>query len=156
MAVETKDMNAVWREASESFNKTMQAGVKLQEETARFWSDMVGRTTDELRTRWEHAASDAAPISRKNTERFQHLFDEQSKRSLELLRKSMDVASVRTPAEMFDAIGQLWQTTFDSMRETNDALTRMNSELMESFSGAVKSTAAGSSTKSTSPRNGRK
>src|SRR5262245_37821809 len=95
-----------FKTAGEMFNKTVQAGVKVQEEAGRFWNDATSRATDEFRNRVEKFAEEVAPLNKKNADRFQRLFDEQTQRGTNFFRMAIEmnpfIRPVSTPAESFD------------------------------------------------------
>lgn len=150
------------RQAAETFNRTLQIGVELQEQNVRFWTDLLSEGAAQARARWEKAAADAAPFHRRNVERFQRLVDEQSKQSLSLLRKSIEAGQVRNPADACEKLSSVWREAFDAIRDSADAVAKANAELFQSWSELMKTGVDGGSngharaTPSSSRRGGRK
>jgi hypothetical protein len=140
MPADTKEFVAdSFKQAADAFAKSMHAGIRFQEDTAQFWTEIMGRTTEELRVRWDKFSHDVAPFSRRAADRLNRLFDEQSHRGLELMRKSFDLWQARTANEAYDKTMALWQASFNTMRDSSDALVRTNAELLDGWSQTVRS-----------------
>lgn len=139
MATQTFDfMNDTFKQATQNFARTLEVGIKFQEDAARFWTDAFGKNAEELRTQWEKLAADVAPFSKKNMERFHKLFEEQSARSLELLKKSLEANRASTPTDALDNLLGLWRNSFDTIRESADAVAKANADLFESWTHMAK------------------
>lgn len=131
-----------FKTAGEMFNKSVQAGVKVQEETIRFWNDATSRATDEFRNRVEKMADEIAPLNKKNVDRFQRLFDEQTQRGSNFFRTAMDInpfiRPVSTPAEAFERATQFFKSSFDVMRESVDAFSKASQETAADWQNVAK------------------
>jgi hypothetical protein len=131
-----------FKTAGEMFNKSVQATVKVQEESIRFWNDATTRATDEFRNRVEKMAEEVAPLNKKNADRFQRLFDEQTQRGTNFFRTAMDVnpfvRPVSNPAEAFERTSNFFKTSFDMMRESVDAFSKASQETVADWQNVAK------------------
>lgn len=131
-----------FKTAGEMFNKSVQAGVKVQEETVRFWNDATTRATDEFRNRVEKMAEEVAPLNKKNADRFQRLFDEQTQRGTSFFRTAMDVnpfmRPISTPTEAFERTSNFFKASFDVMRESVDAFSKASQETVADWQNVAK------------------
>ena len=145
MATETRDfVNQTFKQATDSFTKTMQAGIKFQEEAAQFWTQALTRGTDDFRGQWDKVAHDALPFGRKNVERFHKLFEDQSNRTLELFRKSVEFGPAQNVNEVYEKAAATWKSSLDTMRQSAEAFAKANSELFESWNDLFRASAGGS------------
>lgn len=126
--------------AADSFAKTMQSGIKFQEEAATFLTKTLGRTSDEFRSQWDKMTEDAFPFNKKNVERFQKLFDEQSSRSLDLLRKTFDVSAPTNPTDVYEKTFSLWRSSLDTMRQSAESMAKLNAEMFENWNCTMRKT----------------
>jgi hypothetical protein len=124
----------LFKQAADSFARTMQAGVKFQEETAQFWTDLAGKNLEEARTQWEKFSLDMTPFTRKNLDQFHKLFEEQTSRTLDMLRRSCDVNATQNAADMTDRMAGLWRDSLETIKRSTDAVAKANTELFESCS----------------------
>lgn len=134
MTTQTDLLTETLRAATENFTRTLQAGIRFQEQNARFWSDLLGRSTEDLRAHWERLTREAAPFQQKNLEAFHQLFEEQSQRTLDLLRKSVELGQNQTAGQLYEQLATLWRASFDTLRESADAIARTNARLFEGWS----------------------
>lgn len=127
---------------TDTFSKSFDAGVRMQEDAFRMVTDMSTRATEEFRNRVEKMADDVLPMSKKNMDRFQRMFDETAQRATNLVRTSMDlnpaVRPVATPAEIMDRTFSMWKASFDAARETMDAMQKMTTEVVADWQSATK------------------
>lgn len=131
-----------FKTAGEMFNKSVQAGVKVQEESVRVWNDSTTRTTDEFRNRVEKFADEVAPLNKKNADRFQRLFDEQTQRGSNFFRTALEinpfVRPFSTPAEAFERTGNFFKASFDVLRESVDAFSKASQETVADWQNVAK------------------
>ncbi len=150
---QTDLLTETMRAATENFTKTLQAGIRFQEQNARFWSDLLGRSSEDFRTHWDRLTREAAPFQQKNVEAFHQLFEEQSQRTLDLLRKSVELGQNQAAGQLYEQLAALWRTSFDTLRESADAIARTNARMFESWSELMRKApagaAAGSGTRAT-------
>lgn len=122
----------------EILNSAIETGLKFQEESSRFWTNLYNQGAETVRGRWQRVADELMPLNNKNTDRFQKLFHEQADRGMNLLRQAFDVCKVRTPAEWTDRAGEFWRASFDTMKEATEAATQVGAEAWQSWTDAVR------------------
>lgn len=131
-------MTDMFKQATDSFSRTMQAGVKFQEDSARFWTDLTSKNLDEMRNQWEKLSLDATPFAKKNLEQFHKLFEEQTSKTLDLLRKTCEVGGVQNPSDVYERLTLMWRDSLDTIRQTTDAFAKVNGELFENCSEMIR------------------
>ncbi len=154
--------------ATETFSKALGTGMKFQEETARFWSDTLGKNTamfgnnamfgqnemfgkgsdfskgmEQVQSQFEKMTKEVFPTTKKQLDTFQTMFDEQSKRGMEMMKGAFDACQNSTgsfvaDANAFDHAMKMWRTSFDTMRSSVDTFAQANTEMFESFSSMAK------------------
>ena len=135
MATQTQDaLTDVFKQACDSFNTALQTGTKFQQDLARSWTETAGMNLDEARERFDKATHDFAPVSKKNLERFERQFDEQTRQSFDLLRQAFDAGKPADVQEMYERTQELWQASFDALRSTTDSFAKTNTEFLASWS----------------------
>ena len=140
----SKEVGGFFDEAVESFNDAVKAGVKVQEEIGKWWSDALEQRnpTDEWQRRSKAMLGQAIPAVQKNAEEWLKLIDQNYKRSLTLLKKAWetepaDAASARARTQ------QIWESTLDLVRDNAQAIAQANVKMMEVWSGMLRQNAAG-------------
>lgn len=132
---ETTDfMTRMLTQAADTFNETMQTGVKFQEQAAKFWTDTLAKNADQVRTRFEKVAEEAIPTANKKLEQFHRTFEDQAKKSMDVLRQTFDGASGWADNGLQEQTTNLWRTSFDAMRSSVDVVAKANAEMFEKWS----------------------
>lgn len=134
----TETMTETYKQLNDSFNQAMRTGSQFHEQTARFWNEAMTRNLSETRAQFEKVADDALPFNKKNIDRFHRMFDENAKRSLDLLKQTMDVGTAHNMPEAYDKLMSLWRNSFESLRECTDAVARANAEMFETWTGLMR------------------
>ena len=127
-----------FRQATENFTKAVQTGIQLQQETAKFWTDMLTKQAETARSQFEKVSAEAVPAQKRAVETFQKMFDEQSRSAMELLRKSFEVGQARDGGQACDRLSTIWKDSFEAMRSSADTLTRAQHEMIESWASLAK------------------
>lgn len=146
MTTQTKDVaGEMFDQVTENFTRTVEMGTKVQQQAARFWSDMLERNIEESRTRFEKISEETAPFSKSNFDRFQRLFDQQANKSMDMLRQAFEGGKVSNPAEYGQKMTELWRTSFETLRESAETFAKTNNEMLENWSKWVRTTLGASS-----------
>ncbi len=151
MATDTKDfVTDMFKQASESFTRTMSTGVEFQQQAGKFWGDFFGKGFDQFHTQMDKASNGFAPDAKKNLEQFHKMFDEQSHKSMDMLRKTFESGECCNAKDMFDETMKMWQTSFETMRTQVDTMAKTNVEMAERFCDMANQATATNGHKATS------
>lgn len=153
MAIQTKDVAAeMFEQVTDNFTRTVELGTKVQQQAAKFWSEMLERNIDESRTRFEKISDETAPFNKSNFERFQRMFDQQAGKSMDMLRHAFETGRVTNPAEFCQKMTEMWRSSFDTLRESAETFARTNNEMLESWSKLMKTMAGATNGSKTAPK----
>jgi hypothetical protein len=141
MAVKTeKIMTELMDQAVETFDAAMKTGLKMQEEATKWWSDTLGElaSSKDWQDRMQTAAKEAIPMARQNAEETLRLIDENTRTSLDLLKKAFESAQPDSLAEAQARTQELWEASLAALRKNAQAVVQANSRALESFSAFAK------------------
>ena len=138
-ATATKEnVSGLFDQAVSTFGDAMKAGVKIQEEVGKWWSDALqqaGPVTD-----WQKQSralvSEAIPAAQKNAEDWLKLVEQNYKRSMALLKKAFDTNA--DPAEIRVKTQQLWEESMELIRDNAQAMADANKKMLELWAGMLK------------------
>ncbi|MEP0845551.1 MAG: hypothetical protein HRF50_01875 [Phycisphaerae bacterium] len=122
---------------SDNFTESVRTGMKVQEETVRFWSELAQSNLDNFRSEWEKVQERFADFNSKNAQRFRKLSEDQVQRGMDAARKAMDVTPTSDPAEMFDRIFANWRSVADVVRDAAEAVCHSGVETWKDLSEAM-------------------
>lgn len=122
---------------SDSFSESLRTGMKVQEETVRFWSELAQSNLDNFRSEWEKVQERFADFNSKHAQRFRKLSEEQVQRGMDAARKAMDFTPANDPAEMFDRMFASWRSVADVVRDAAEAACQNGVETWKDLSEAM-------------------
>lgn len=135
MATETTQlMTTMFQQATENFNETMRAGLKYQEETARFWTEATGKGLQQFQKQAEKVTDEIFPTANKNLKHFHQQFDAQAEKGLEMLQRTLESGEPRVARETIDQTMGMWRKSFDAMRSSVDMMSKANTDMFHNWS----------------------
>lgn len=133
-------MTSLFDQAVQTFGDAMKAGVKIQEEMGRWWSDMIEQAgpVTEWQKRSRAMVCDAIPAAQRNTEEFMHVLEQNYKRSMELLKKAVDTEPPTAAADLQAKTQELWEASMEVVRDNAQAMAQANVKMMETWAEILK------------------
>jgi hypothetical protein len=137
-ATKSDRVSGLFDQAVLTFGDTLKAGVKIQEEVGKWWSDALeqaGPGTD-----WQKKSralvSEAIPAAQKNAKEWLKLVEQNYKRSMALLKKAFDTNG--DPAELRVKTQHLWEESMELIRDNAQAMADANKKVLELWAGMLK------------------
>ena len=144
MAAKTEAAVGLFDDALATFSEAVKAGVKVQEDIGKWWSDALEKAgpMDDWQKRGRAVVSEAIPAAQKNTEDWLKLLDHNYKKSMALLKKAFDAeptgaAHVRAKAQ------EIWEESLVMVRDNAQAMAQANLKMMEVWAGMLRKGAVG-------------
>lgn len=138
----TKDnefMGMTFTSVADTFSESMRAGVRMQDETMKFWNGVLGQNTEDCRARFDRMFD----LTRENADRAVKLFDDQAQKGLYLMRQGFELGTAKTPTEYFDKVNTIWRSSFDLFRNSMDSMARNTNEMISSWTNLMHTTFGG-------------
>lgn len=132
------------RQATDGYARAMQVGLKFQNEALQFWGKTLGGEQGELDL--AGGLTQGAEFYARTAERAGRMLEQQSQRTVEMLRKGLGLTQGATPAESLEKATGVWTSSIDAMRDSFDAVARFNTETLADFSETIRSGGNGHST----------
>jgi hypothetical protein len=129
----------VFDQAFQAFNDTLKAGVRIQEDVGRWWTDAFDQAIP--KNDWQNKTStlvaEAIPAAQRSAEEWLKLLEANYRRSNALLKKAFEVEPSET-ADLRARTEQLWRDSFELVKENAEATAQANLKLIELWSGVLK------------------
>lgn len=127
-------------QAMDTFNGAFKAGVKMQEEMSKWWTDMVSESSpiQDWQKRAQTIWTDAIPLAQKTAEEGMKVIDQNYRNSLDLLKKAFDTAQSDSLADAREKIQALWEASLGTLRTNAQAMVQANARAMETWSEFVR------------------
>jgi hypothetical protein len=122
-------------QAMKNYEQALQAGVKLQEESSKCWTDFMNQTAApaDWQKRWNAAATETIPLIQKRMEESLRLVEQGSRTSLDLLKQALQVTGTDTPASAQRKVQELWEASLQALRNNAQAVSQANAKVVESW-----------------------
>jgi hypothetical protein len=133
-------MTSLFDQAVQTFGDAMKAGVKMQEEMGRWWSDAIEQAgpVNEWQKRSRAIVCEAIPAAQHNTEEFMKVMEQNYRRSLDLLKKAVDSEPSVSPTDVQTKTQELWDASMEVVRDNAQAMAQVNVKMMETWAELLK------------------
>jgi hypothetical protein len=136
MAVKAEEfVSDLFKQAVETFDATLKASVKIQEEAAKWWTYPPGqvRSVQEWQEKSRKILDEAIPTSQANAEEYLRLIEENTRTCLDLLRKSFEAIPVESVQDAQEKAQKLWEASLEAVRKNAQAILKTNAKAMKSW-----------------------
>ncbi len=122
-------------QAMKNYEQALRTGVRLQEDTARWWTNFFNQTAwpQEWQKQVNTVMSQAIPTAQKNVEESLRLLDQGSRTGLNLLKKAMNGTQSAVTGDVQSEVQELWQSSLTVLRSNMQAITESQARMMESW-----------------------
>jgi len=133
-------------QAARSFGDALQAGIRVQDEWSKWWSDAVDQAGPVCN--WQKRSSSllngVLPTAQKNAEEWIKAVDRNYRKSMDLLKKAFDDAekSVAAP-EYQQRAKELWEESLSVVRDSAETIAQANAKMAEAWGDVVRKSVNG-------------
>jgi len=125
----------LFEQAMKNYEQALQSGLKLQQESARWWMDLMTQAGSPQE--WQHRFSEVAAGSMANLQKRMEenlkVVEHNSRVSVELLKKAVDAAKADTVAAGQAKVQELWDASLEALRANTTAINQVNAKWVESW-----------------------
>lgn len=122
-------------QAMKNYEQTLRTGVKLQEDTAKWWTNFFHQATQtqELQRQMSSIVSQSIPTAQRSMEESLKLIDQASKATLNLLKKTMNGSCTSAASDVQSDVQQLWQSSLNVIQSNLQSINESQTKAMESW-----------------------
>jgi hypothetical protein len=126
----------LFRQATRAWETAAEAGVKMQEECAKWVREMFceSSTLRDWYEKGQKMMSEAIAKSQENVDEAVQLMNQQAEASLKLIQKALETRDVESPADGPKKFADWWQAGLETMRINNQAVLKANSRILSMWS----------------------
>lgn len=138
----TKPATDLLEQALKNYEQAWRTGAKMQEESARFFSNLVTQAAgpQDWQKRVKAMTDDFIPQTQKSLDEGLKLLEQNSRASVELLKKAVGAAQSTSPQEVQTRLLGLWEASLNTMRETMVSVTQSHQKAVESWMSYARKT----------------
>ena len=125
----------LFEQAMKNYEQALQAGLKLQQESAKWWMDLVSQAgcAQDWQTKANDLASESVSVIQKRMEDNLKLVEQSSRTSLDLLGKAMDAMKADTLSSGQAKVQEVWEASLNTVRSNATAINQANTKWIESW-----------------------
>lgn len=133
-----KPMADMTDKAMKNYETALRAGLKLQEEAVRCWSNIFNQTAtaQDWQKRFSNftcITSEVMPLTQRRMEEVLDLMEQNGRTSAELMKKAVDAAQTPVPAESQAKWMDFWTSSLGAMRSNAEAISQINARAIDSW-----------------------
>jgi len=125
----------LFEQAMKNYEQALQAGLKLQQESAKWWVEMMTQAgaPQDWQAKVNELASESVSMVQKRTEENLKLVEQSSRASLDLLSKAMNAVKMDTSSASQSKMQELWEASLEAVRTNAAAVSQANMKWVESW-----------------------
>lgn len=125
----------LFEQAMKNYEQALQASLKLQEESAKWWMGLLAQTgsLQEWQATLNEMSSTTMSTAQKRMEESLRLVEQNSQTSLHLLKKAMDTVNADTIPAAQTKLEELWEASLEALRSNARAINQANAKWVESW-----------------------
>jgi hypothetical protein len=122
-------------QAMRSFEQALRTGIKVQEESARLWTNLVNQTgaSTDMQKKWKTLLDEWIPQTQKNMDEWVKIVEQNCGTSVELLRKALAASQVATLPEAQSKVLGFWEGSVNALRDGTVGMLQANGRAAESW-----------------------
>lgn len=134
-AMPTAETGEVFRQAMETFERAIKAGVKIQEESTKCFVDMFSQmpSPQQWQKRAQAMLNDAFPTAQKNLDEAIEVMNQNARSSLSLLKKAFEAGQSTSIAEAQAKTSELWEAALETVRSNAQAMVQANERFLKAW-----------------------
>jgi hypothetical protein len=132
-----KSVTDLFEQAMKNYEQALKTGLKLQEEAARMWTTILPQSNSlqDLERRMKLMADEILPQTQKSIEEGLKLVEQNSRASVELLKKAVAAAQSGSALDAQAKWLGFWESSLNAMRDNALALSQANARAVDTWMG---------------------
>ncbi len=126
-------------QAAQTFSEAFRAGVKMQEDITKWWSDTLDQAgpINEWQKKSRAIVNEAIPAAQKNAEEWLKVVEDNYNRSMDLMKKAFSNGT-SNPAELQAKLRYLWEASLDVLRDNAQAMAQANVKMLDMWTDVMR------------------
>jgi hypothetical protein len=121
-------------QALETYEQTLKTGLRLQEEAASWWTALLNETASAQSREKASVSFNSIPAAQRRwLEDNMRVLEQNSRRSLDLLKKAGETVTSLSPTEAQSRLQELWENSLLLLRSNTEAMSAANGRLIEAW-----------------------
>jgi len=125
----------IFEQAVKNYEQALKTGLKLQEESGKMVTDLLNQATsvEDWQKKVTAMTKEVIPTAQKRMNECVGLIEQNSKTSLDLLKKAVDASLVPPGPDAQTRWVELWESSLGTLRDNAKALTDINTKVVDTW-----------------------
>lgn len=126
----------LFEQAMKNYEEAMEAGLKLQQDAARWWMDTISKagSAQEWQARTSELMNKSISTVQERLDQNLKVLEQTGRTSIDLLKKAVAAGKADTVAGAQSKMQDLLEASLDAMRSSAGSIHQANAKWLESFS----------------------
>ena len=131
-------------QALKNYEQALRTGLRVQEEAGRHWAKLLNQAASpqDLQKQVTSVANDVIAAAQKCMEGYLAVLEQNSRASVDLMKKGFEAAQTTTPAETQSKVVEFCESSLKALKANAQAVVDINSKAIDSWVGLVKKATA--------------
>lgn len=127
-----------------NYEQALRTGLKIQEEAGKCWTSLLNQavSAEDLQKRIATFSNDVIPATQKSLAGYLELLEQNSRASVELIKKSMEAAPPTSYPETQARVVEFCESSLKSLKANTQAIVDINAKAIDSWISFVKKATA--------------
>jgi hypothetical protein len=127
-----------------NYEQALRTGLKFQEEAAKSWTKLFGHaaTPQDIQKQITSLANEVIPATRKSMDDCLELLEQNSRTSVDLLKKSLEAAQASNYADTQSKVVDFCEASLKALRANAQAIVNINCKAVDSWFAYAKKAVA--------------
>ncbi len=136
----SKAATDLFEQAMKNYEQALKSGLKLQEESARMWTAFAGQAGNpqDVQKRVKAWSDDVIPQTQKALDEYLKLIEQNSKASVDLLKKALVACQASTLQETQNRFLGVWEGSLNALRDTAVSVAQTNARVTEAWTTSAR------------------
>ena len=136
----TPTASDLFEQASRTFQSAVRSGIKLQEESTRWFTELIHQlgSPQEWQERTQAVMEDTIGLAQKNTEEAIRLMNQNAEAGMNLMRKALEAWQAESSSEAQSKTREAWEIALGAMHTNTEAIVQANTRNLERWADAAK------------------
>jgi translation initiation factor 2 alpha subunit (eIF-2alpha) len=127
-----------------NYEQALKTGLKLQEEAGKCWTKMLNQAASpqDMQNQIAALANEVIPATQKSMEGYLGLIEQNSRASVDLLKKSLEAAQTTNYADSQGKVTECWENSIEALTANAQAAFDLNARAIDGWIAFVKKAVA--------------
>ena len=123
-----------------NYEQALRTGLKLQEDAGKYWTKLLNQAASpqDLQKQITSLANDVIPATQKSLENYLELLEQNSRASVDLLKKGMEAAQTTNVTDTQAKVVEFCESSLKSLKANAQAVVDINTKAIDSWISFVK------------------